>query len=279
MRKARKHGDLFPAIGQNPQPAPLGSNQPNTQGSWLKRLRNEASWSRHSNHHIELPNWPSLHIMHLTDVHLRDSGPFLDRIVVELTGLNPDIIAITGDLVTKGYTTKAIQRFCKALPDVPKFAILGNWEHWVIQDLSEWRQILKEYNIQLLVEQSETLVIKGVELTILGTDDHLAGNSNPKSLCDSLNSGPTLCLTHSPAHFPQLCREPVDLILAGHAHGGQIRLPRIGAFWTPKGTGQYVSGWYSKENHHMFVSRGMGWSVAPIRLHCPPEIAHIWVNQ
>ena len=137
MRKARKHGHLFPAMGQHPKPAPLGSDQPETHGSWFRRLRDEAFWFRHSNHHIEIANWPKLHILHLTDVHLRDTGPFLDRIVVELKGLNPDIVVITGDLVTKGYTEQAIRTFCEALPDVPKFAILGNWEHWVIENISK----------------------------------------------------------------------------------------------------------------------------------------------
>ena len=129
MRKARKHGHLFPAMGQRPKPAPMGSSQPNTHGSWLRRIRDEAYWFRHSNHSIDLPDWPKLHILHLTDVHLRDTGPFLDRIIVEITGLNPDIIVITGDLVTKGYTEKSIRSFCAALPKVPTFAILGNWEH------------------------------------------------------------------------------------------------------------------------------------------------------
>ena len=105
MRKARKHGHLFPAMGQRPKPAPMGSSQPNTHGSWLRRIRDEAYWFRHSNHSIDLPDWPKLHILHLTDVHLRDTGPFLDRIIVEITGLNPDIIVITGDLVTKDPNT------------------------------------------------------------------------------------------------------------------------------------------------------------------------------
>lgn len=279
MKRARGSGDLFPYIGQRVESAPLGTQEYPIGGNIWSRIRKEVMWFRHSKHTICLPKWPSMHIVHLTDVHIRDEGPFLDRVIAEVQGLSPDLILLTGDLITKGWTERAIDRFLNALSDVPKLAVLGNWEHWVVGDIDDWRERLRRYNITLLIEEATELTIKGTTLQIVGTDDHLAGQSNPDALCSKLDPTlPTLCMTHSPAHFESIQSFGVGLVLAGHAHGGQIRLPKFGALWVPKGTKQYVSGWYQQNDSHLFVSRGMGWSVAPIRWRCPPEIAHIFVN-
>ena len=81
-----------------------------------------------------------MHIVHLTDVHIRDEGHFLNRVISEVRGLEPDLIVLTGDLITKGWTSRAIDLFLAALSDVPKLAILGNWEHWVVGNISDWER-------------------------------------------------------------------------------------------------------------------------------------------
>jgi predicted MPP superfamily phosphohydrolase len=63
------------------------------------------------------------------------------------------------------------------------------------------------------------------------------------------------------------------VVLAGHTHGGQVVLPGLGSFFLPRGSGAYPRGWYTLGGSHLFVSRGLGWSVAPLRVRCPPEIA------
>ncbi len=64
-------------------------------------------------------------------------------------------------------------------------------------------------------------------------------------------------------------------MLSGHSHGGQFRLPGVGALFVPRATGAYVAGWYEQDGTHLFVNRGIGWSIAPLRLWCPPELAEI----
>lgn len=83
-----------------------------------------------------------------------------------------------------------------------------------------------------------------------------------------------IVLFHSPAYFDS-ASEKIDLAFAGHTHGGQIRLPWIGALWTPPGSGRFVQGWYSAGSARMLVSRGVGTSILPVRFLCAPEVARI----
>lgn len=273
MQKASKHGVFFPK-SHGPSPAPLGSQESPTKGNIFRRLRNEVGWFRTSYHRCGIPGLQRKYtILHLTDIHIRDDNQWLQMLCREFNGLRPDIVAITGDITAKGWERKAVERFLQAIPQATlgRYAVLGNWEYWVVESLPDWERLLKSHNIQLLKESWVT----HSDLTIAGTDDFLAGTSEPEKLISTLPSKPTVVLSHSPALFPRLCKAPIDLVLSGHAHGGQIRPPLLGAFWVPRGTGQYVNGWYKGGNTNLFVSRGLGWSVAPLRLWCPPEIAWI----
>ena len=276
MRKAFGHGVLFPKIRHIRKNAPMGSWEQKAHGSVFRRISNEVSWFRHTQHYIALPSWPDYHIIQLSDIHIRAKDDWLQTLCEHLQGLEADIVVLTGDLVTKNWTQEALDIFLSSLPTAKlgTYAILGNWEHWVVSDHQNWRKVLEKYNVQLLVEEWIALE----DLNIVGTDDHLAGQCDPKKWKSFLPPKPTLCLTHSPEIFPQLSYQPIDLVLAGHAHGGQVSLPILGPVWTPHGTGQYISGWYKKDQTHLFVSKGIGWSVAPLRLFCTPEIVSIFTT-
>ena len=151
---------------------------------------------------------------------------------------------------------------------------MGNWEYWSGASPKVWAPFLRRHNVTLL---KETWIDFGTWY-LVGTDDHLAGHSNPEQWLDGLSDKPTLIMTHSPALFPRLVAPHVGLVLAGHTHGGQVRIPHWGALWVPRGTGPYVSGWYQERQTHLFVSRGLGWSVAPLRYRVPPELAWISIN-
>ena len=162
-------GDLFPSIGQQANGAPMGSHEyPSMvrcgldyqRSSLVQTHQTPCSWAFYNMH------------CHLTDVHIRDEGPFLNRVISEVRGLEPDLIVLTGDLITKGWTSRAIDLFLAALSDVPKLAILGNWEHWVVGNISDWKERLARFNVQLLVDDVISLRIKGVDIQVIGTDDH-----------------------------------------------------------------------------------------------------------
>jgi predicted MPP superfamily phosphohydrolase len=238
-------------------------------------MRGEVSWFGKSQHQLQVKNLKRrIKILHLTDVHIRSPCEWLDQLCDVLKRESPDLIAITGDVVTKGWTPDAVSQFFQALPECPlgRVAVLGNWEHWSGADPDTWGSLCSAHGVQLLNNHW----IQREGLVIAGTDDWLSGDPDiDRALAKVPESMPVLVLTHSPGLFPVLAQREVDLVLSGHSHGGQVRLPILGALWVPKGTDDLVAGWYEDRGSHLFVSRGIGWSIAPLRLWCPPEMALI----
>lgn len=274
MSKAAGSGVFFPSRAPV-RPAPGGTQEPPVSADVLTRLQAESRWYQFSRHTLPMPGLSApLTILHLTDVHIRGDTDELSLLCHRVSQARPDLVVLTGDVVTRGWEERAVRRFLRALPParLGRFAILGNWEYWSGADLPTWRPLLAEHGVTLL---HETWTDLG-PITLAGTDDQLAGTPDPEALLARLPADrPAVMLTHSPAFFPALARPPVRLVLSGHSHGGQVRIPGLGAVWAPRGTGPYLAGWFEQDGCHLFVSRGLGWSVAPMRLYCPPELAWI----
>ena len=274
MKRAFKSGVLFPNADY-PKEAPFGSTETPVKASFLRRLKYEKDWFRISRHRLSTADIETpLSILHITDVHLRTPDLWLKKLCEAMMGLSPDIVALTGDIVAPGWKEEAFDLFMKALPKgrLGRFAVMGNWDIWATNQPEKWLQRYKKHNVELLINSWKP----AGEWCIAGVDDLLAGKPTPQQLIKTLPSKPTLMLNHCPALFRQLAVDPIRLVLSGHAHGGQVRLPLIGPLWTPKGSGKTVAGWSKRNDTHLFVSRGVGWSVAPIRILCPPELA--WID-
>jgi|GEM_PF-701799 len=273
LSKGIARGDLFPRVPP-PAPAPAGSHRPTRTGGLLTRALSEALWFDEATHRLPVPGLQEpLQVLHLTDVHLAAMAPWVDRLRDALQSVQPpDLLVLTGDLVTRGWTPATVDRFLGALPEarLGRFAIMGNWEHWSGATGASWRARLAQHGVRLLVNE----VASAGPLRIVGTDDHLAGAPDVQHLLAS-DGRPTIVLTHSPAYFPVVAHPDVALVLAGHSHAGQWRLPLLGVPWVPKGTGAYVAGWYQRGTTWLHVSPGLGWSIAPVRLWCPPEMSRI----
>jgi len=240
----------------------------------LTRLRQEVGWFEEVDHTLPLTTLAEpIELLHLTDVHLRGPGPWLDTLCAHLRELAPpDITVITGDLVTRGWSPATVEAFLSALPAarLGTVAILGNWEHWSGATGSGWQSLLAAHGVQLLVNEAVDLG----PLRLFGSDDLLAGTADLTPLV-ALHPRPTVVLTHSPAHFPAVARPEVALVLAGHTHAGQMRVPLLGVPWVPKGSDAFIGGWYRQGPTWLHVSPGLGWSIAPVRLWCPPELSRI----
>ncbi|MEC7983536.1 MAG: metallophosphoesterase, partial [Myxococcota bacterium] len=225
MRSASGNGFFFPSV-QPAFQAPLGSQEMTASGMPWTRIRSEVSWFRITTHRCPFPNIQRpIRILHLTDVHIRNRSTWLQALCDLISPIQSDIVVLTGDIVTRGWTEEAVEMFFRACPKgkLATLATMGNWEYWSGIVASEWKTRLQKHDISLLINEWSHLEM----LSVIGTDDHLAGSANPK--LDQIKNKPCLALTHSPAYFDQLQHPQIHLTLSGHSHGGQIRLPFLKA--------------------------------------------------
>ncbi len=265
-----RRGDTFPAAGRVPaRDAPGGTTR-----TVRRHGRAELDHIEISEHVVPVPGLArEVSVLHLTDVHLRKRDAWVDRVADAVAAERPDLVALTGDVVTRGWEADAVDRFLGALPDAPlgRWAVMGNWEYWGGAPRELWEPILTRHRVELLHDR----VVPLDDLDLAGTDDLLSGDPDVDGVFAAMRGRPTLLLTHSPGIFPRIAKRPVSVVLAGHTHGGQVRIPLLGPFFLPRGSGVYPWGWYEMDGVWMFVSRGLGWSVAPVRWRAAPEIARI----
>ena len=238
---------------------------------------------------VAVQDWPPgagpLRIVQLSDIHA--AGPDMPpsrvaRIVAQANALQPDAIVITGDFVsdrllkTASYDdsqTVAPLRGLRARLGI--FAVLGNHDHWRTAD--HLAAELEKVGVVVLTNRAA----RAGPVLIAGLDDSLAGAPDPEGLARMLGampSLPTLLITHNPDIFPLLPRS-LALVLAGHTHGGQIRLPLIGPLATASAYGRrYLHGLIEENGKRMVVSAGLGVSIIPVRFGVPPEIVLVTLH-
>jgi predicted MPP superfamily phosphohydrolase len=212
-------------------------------------------------------------VAHVTDLHTEGLGTIELKLIDSIRSNKPDIIFITGDIATPGGTVKGYEDVLSKLKaPLGVYFVQGNWEYW--EPINELGNILKKNGIVNLTNVSQKL---NKDLWLVGLDDQLAGSPNLEVYNNIPKDAGILSLFHSPISFQNI-KEKSDLSFAGHSHGGQIRFPLIGALWTPEGTGKYDAGWFKEGRGKMYVSRGIGNSILPVRFFCRPEVAYIRIK-
>lgn len=272
VMRAVKRGNLFPASTRMiARDAPGGSRMGHVQTSF----GNELFRLQINEHTFPVAGLSEpLRVLQISDVHLRQPDDWLKELTDRIASLTADIVVLTGDLITRGWSEDAVDLLLSSLPQtrLGTYAVMGNWEYWGGVTAEQWERLIAPHGVRLLQDQAVDLG----PLQLVGTDDYLAGKPDlDKSFVEINPERPTVVLTHSPGLFPQLCRPGVRLVLSGHTHGGQIRLPLMGALFLPRGSGAYPYGWYEHGGTWLYVSRGIGWSVAPLRLGAIPEVSLI----
>lgn len=252
----------------------------------------ERHWIEVSEHEIHLRGLPAafdgMRMAQLSDIHMDDyTEPIFLRHAVNLVNrLKPDAVLMTGDFVTSGIWPKRFARRaawqcsnilsnldCKAL-----YAALGNHDHNI--GAKEVSAALAANGVAVLRNECMPIERAGGRIWIAGVEDPLEGHPNPDlAVLPSIRNQPgepVVLLCHAPDYADHLLTLPagqaVDLMLSGHTHGGQIRLPLLSAMVLPPLGRKYVEGWFQLGSLQLYVNRGLGTIELPFRFNCPPEI-------
>ena len=225
-------------------------------------------------------------IAHISDLHNAKIGENNKNLIAMLQDAEPDIIAITGDLIDSRNTDIeiAIQFAEEAVKIAPCYYVTGNHEARV-SEYDDLKNGLTELGIIILEDERIYLDHNGETITLIGINDpsfksdYLFGDSETvveTHLQELMNESDsfTLLLSHRPELFEIYVNNEVDLVLSGHAHGGQFRLPFVGGLVAPNQGlfPKYDAGLYTEENTNMIVSRGIGNSILPFRFNNRPEV-------
>jgi predicted MPP superfamily phosphohydrolase len=233
---------------------------------------------------LQMQQWPAslsnLKIAVLSDLHV--GGAFIDddklRTIVRRTNeLQPDLIVILGDYISGGRNdpTRAPETYAPLLKEfrapLGVYSVLGNHDWWY--DGMRVRRALEANGIKVLENETAQLDVRGTTLWLAGLADLWTRTPRIRETIGAIPEGDTIiALTHNPDIFRRMPQR-VALMIAGHTHGGQIRLPFIGPIVQPSRVSPaYTRGHVLEDGHHLFVTTGIGTSIVPARFGVTPEI-------
>ena len=225
-------------------------------------------------------------IAHVSDLHNAEMGKDNETLLTMLRDADPDMIAITGDLIDSRNTDieVALQFVREAVKIAPCYYVTGNHEAR-ISEYDELKEAMKAAGVTVLEDAQTEISLTGESITLIGVNDpshqtdYLFGDAESvmNAKLEDLhteNDGFTILLSHRPELFDSYVDHGMDLVLSGHAHGGQFRLPFIGGVVAPNQGlfPEYDAGIYTDGNTNMLVSRGVGNSILPFRINNRPEV-------
>lgn len=242
--------------------------------------------------HVELdllPGEGSFTIAQVSDLHNAEFGGGNRELLTILEEAEPDLIAITGDLIDSRRTdpAPALAFLEGAVELAPVCYVTGNHEFRAYDAYQDLKSQMEELGV--IVLENESMVLEEVPLRVIGLDDPSFGvRSDPSATPEQILQGAltalapqageedlrTVLLAHRPEYVELYAQHGADLVLSGHAHGGQVRLPGVGGLYAP-GQGflpAYTSGLYQIGETSLVVSRGLGNSLFPLRVNNRPEV-------
>ena len=217
-------------------------------------------------------------ILQLSDLQNKVFGKHHKKIVHLIKKENPDCIVITGDLLDRNRTNidSAIELISKIVKIAPVYYVSGNHEHQSGK-YNELIPLLKTSGVFVLENNKEIITKANEAISILGIKDKSV-NANYQKILSVLSeidkTDFQILLSHRPELLSSYSQYDIDIVLTGHAHGGQIRIPFIGGVFAPHQGffPQYTSGTHTENNTTMIVSRGLGNSTFPFRVNNRPEL-------
>lgn len=221
------------------------------------------------------PAFDGFRIVQLSDIH---HSPFtsqaqIERAVDTANSLQPDIVALTGDYISKErrYAAPCAELLGKLRARHGVFAVLGNHDHWT--DAALITDLFRAERITVLVNQGMRFELKGAAFWLAGVDDTMVGLEDlPLALAGSREDELKLLLAHNPIILRRAARAGVDLVLSGHTHGGQVSL-RSERSVAGRPRRRLLKGLARQGETQIYVTRGLGTVVLPVRFGCPPEVS------
>lgn len=250
-------------------------------GNWSKKARialDEANSLSLEHVEIHLERLPKkldgFKIVQLSDTH---HSPFtsldhIKRAVKVANRLRPDIFLLTGDYVShdREYIGPVAEVLGKLKAKHGIYACLGNHDHWT--DAGLVTHLFRGEGINVLINQGFRIETRRGSFWLAGVDDYMVGKTDvPASLRGSFPDEMKLLLAHNPVIFREAARLGVDLTLSGHTHGGQIKVRDPEKRILPQR--KLKAGLHTRRNSQIYITRGIGTVVVPMRYHCPPEIS------
>lgn len=227
------------------------------------------------------PSLDGSRIVQLSDLHAGTATPlnFLCRVVDQVNHTPHDAAVITGDFVSHS------RKYVAAVAEIvgrlrgPVFAVLGNHDYnasaqpWRSTEIAdELQRRMEAHGVKVLRNSAVPFDCHGGRVWIAGVDDYWSGHFSPATaMAQVAGNEPVIALSHNPDSVFGLSEEGADLILCGHTHGGQIRLPVLGRMVLPMKHKKFAAGRFEVGQSLMYVTRGVGFKV-PVRFRCPPEI-------
>lgn len=223
------------------------------------------------------PALDGLRLACVADVHLQGAvGAAPRTALAALARERPDVVILAGDICNHYDDLPTLAAWAReARGSLATFATLGNWEHDAGIDVPTATKVYEHVGVELLVNASAVVRVRDAVLRIVGLDDPVLGHPDLSlALRDVVAGEPTLLTLHAPGYVDSVTSTTLDgvaVILAGHTHGGQIRVPGWTPY-TPSGSGRFVAGWYRDTPAPLYVTRGIGTVAIHARLFCRPEI-------
>ncbi|MBA2621299.1 MAG: metallophosphoesterase [Acidobacteria bacterium] len=224
-------------------------------------------------------NLDGFRVVHLSDIH---HSPFTDlehiRRAVEISNrLKPNMFVLTGDFVS--HESKYIAPVAKVLGELESefgsFACLGNHDHWT--DAPLVTDLLRRENIRVLTNEGFRFTARGAaSFWLCGVDDYQVGRTDLRAaLRGSYPDEMKMLLAHNPKTLNRAARASVDLMFSGHTHGGQVKLRAGDDKRILQRRRKFASGLYRRKETQVYITRGIGTVVLPVRYGCPPEVSLI----
>lgn len=240
-------------------------------------LRIEPNWPEITKHQVPFPGYPAgmapLKIVQISDLH---RGPLVSeehirKLVPLCNSLDPDIVVITGDFISKHkkYAASCARALSGLKHTKGIFAVLGNHDYWA-DGSDDLAATLSRAGIHVFKNGNMNL---GKNVWLIGIDDSWAGSPDiPEAFRGVPDHAVRIVISHSPKIFPNI-RDMNVFAMVGHTHGGQYNIPLVPRKLLPGLLGwEYIKGWYRQGNSSMYINRGIGMVAARIRFLCRPEI-------